>query len=374
MMAPTSQTAETCRVAMFVAPEEPLELRDVPLPSPMSGGALVRIDCCTLCGSDLHTITGHRKEPAPSVLGHEAVGTVVELGTPALSDIAGQPLLPGDRITWSPVVSCGTCPRCRAGMLQKCLSLFKYGHALADGPGTLSGGLAEFIHLRPGTAAVQLPPEVPDEVFSPASCATATIAAAFRAAGSVAGRRVLILGAGMLGLTATAFAKSNEASQVVISDLNRERLARAEEFGADATVLWQNERESFRQQLRETSGGDLFDVLLDVSGAPDAIEAACQLGDVGASIVLVGSVSPTRPVPIDPESIVRRLLTIRGVHNYAPQDLHTAVEFLTRSHSRFPFIQLVEQTFPLERVNEAVELALRSRPVRLAVRPGKENR
>lgn len=357
---------------MFVTPGEPLELQDVPVP-PVSDGALVRIDCCTLCGSDIHTVTGHRNEPAPSVLGHEAVGTVVEVGTPSLLDLDGRPLTPGDRITWSPVVSCGTCPRCVAGIPQKCLSLFKYGHALADGPGTLSGGLAEIIHLRPGTTAIKLATEVPDEVYSPASCATATIAAAFRAAGLIAGRRVMILGAGMLGLTAAAFAKNNEASQVVISDLHQGRLARAAQFGADATVPWQSELEVFRQHLREQAGGDLFDVILDVSGAPDAIEAACRLGDVGGTIVLVGSVSPSRPVQIDPESVVRRLLTIRGVHNYGPPDLRTAVEFLTHSHLRFPFADLIEQTFPLSQVNEAIDLALLNRPVRLAIRPEKED-
>lgn len=370
-VAPSSHP-ETCRVAMFLGPREPLELREVPVPPPIAGGALVRIDCCTICGSDLHTVAGHRNEPAPSVLGHEALGTIVELGTPPLTDVVGQPLSLGDRITWSPVVSCGTCDRCRAGLPQKCVSLFKYGHALAEGVGTLSGGLAEFIHLRPGTAAVKLPVGVPDEVFSPASCATATIAAAFRAAGSIAGRRVMIWGAGMLGLTAGAFAKTKEAATVVISDLNPDRLAQATKFGADATIRWRNEGELFRRQLREKAGGDLFDVLLDVSGAPDAIEAACQLGDVGATVVLVGSVSPSRSVQIDPESVVRRLLTIRGVHNYAPQDLLAAVKFLTHAHMRFPFAELVEQSFPLSQVNEAIELALRSRPVRLAIHPGKD--
>ena len=137
-----------CRAAVFLAPDQPVELREFSLPVPRSGEALVRIDCCTICGSDIHTITGARHEAVPSILGHEIVGTVTKVGESPLTDIDDQPLQPGDRVTWSACVSCSDCDRCHDGLPQKCRRLSKYGHEVAEGREALSGGLAE--HIPPG--------------------------------------------------------------------------------------------------------------------------------------------------------------------------------------------------------------------------------
>ena len=88
-----------------------------------------------------------------------------------------------------------------------------------------------------------------------------------------------------------------------------------------------------------------------------------------AGVVLVGSVKPSRPVSIDPEQVVRRLLTIRGVHNYNPRDLKAAVEFLRQFHDRFPLADLVPPAYSLQDVNRAIDYAVQQRPVRVAVRP-----
>lgn len=361
--------SETTLAALFAGPGRPFELRELPLPAPTAGEALVRVTYCTLCGSDLHTITGARQEPVPTILGHEALGVVAAVGEEPLRDVMGEPLRVGDRVTWSVCVGCGTCDRCVGGIPQKCRNLAKYGHSVATGRGALSGGLAETILLRAGTAAIKIDQAIPDEVLCPVNCATATVAAAYRLAGPLSGKRVLIFGAGMLGLTAAAFATSEEAAQVIVTDLNAERLEQALRFGADGTVVSDADRESFAGRLREAAGTDAFDVVLELSGSPDAVEAAIACGDINAQVVLVGSVMPSREVAVDPETIVRRWLSIRGVHNYTPTDLQSAVEFLRRFHTDFPFAGLVERTFKLADINEAVEFATRERPVRIAVRP-----
>ena len=202
---------------------QPLVFRDLPTPSPGPGEALVRIECCTICASDLHTVTGARIEPTPTILGHEALGFIAALGDPPPTGIDGAPLAIGDRVTWSTAVSCGTCDRCVGGLPQKCRSLAKYGHEIAEGPGALSGGLAERILLRPGSAILRIAPELPAELVCPANCATATVAAALRIAGPIEKRRVLIFGAGMLGLTAAAWAKSLGATVTVI-DIDPRRM------------------------------------------------------------------------------------------------------------------------------------------------------
>jgi threonine 3-dehydrogenase len=359
----------TSRAALFLAAGQPLELRELDVPRPEAGEALIRIECCTICGSDLHTLSGAREEPTPSILGHEILGVVEEVGDPPPSDLDGHPLQPGDRVTWAVFVACGECDRCRQGWPQKCRSLAKYGHALAEGREALCGGLAERLLLRAGSSVVRLDSEIPDTVICPVSCATATVAAACRVGGPLAEQRILILGAGMLGLTAAAFAKSNGAARVAVCDVDPGRLRRAADFGADHAVPWQPDFEELQRGIRSVAEFDAFDLVLELSGAPEAVEAACRLGDVGGRIVLVGSVKKSRPAEIDPERVVRQWLSIRGVHNYAPEDLRAGVEFLTRCGPRFPFEELVPRAFSLSDVNQAIEFAQRERPVRVAIRP-----
>jgi len=365
-MTPTQSA--TCLAAVFHGVDHPLHLESFPIPTPASGEAVVEIECCTICGSDLHTITGKRIEPTPSILGHEILGIVQSIGSTNLVDVNGETLNVGDRVTWSTCISCGACERCLSGLPQKCHHIAKYGHDVAEGRAALSGGLAEYILLRPGTSIVKVPQSISSKVICPVNCATATVMAAYRMAGDVVGKRVLIFGAGMLGLTAIAVAKSRGAKQVAVCDLDTRRLDQAREFGCDEAVTWHDDVHELKTSLLDGE----FDIVLELSGSPDAVEMACQLAAIGGQIVLVGSVMSSRDVTFNPEQIVRRWLSIRGVHNYAPQDLVTAVEFLEQHSEYYPFENLVERSFPLTQVNEAVAFASEHRPVRVAIHPDNE--
>ncbi|MEM7557884.1 MAG: zinc-binding dehydrogenase [Planctomycetota bacterium] len=361
----------TCRAAVFIGAGK-VQLQELELSRPAEGEVLVRIDCCTLCGSDLHTFTGARKEPTPSILGHEIIGQVVAVGATPMRELSGMPLSPGDRVTWSVVVSCNACQRCQSGLPQKCTQLAKYGHALAVGRQGLAGGLAEYVLLREGSAVVKLPEAgehqaARDEILCPANCATATICAAYRAAGEIAGSRVLILGAGMLGLTASAIARAEGAAEVVVVDRDARRLERALEFGASSTIRI-DDAAALTEKLEARSRAS-FDRVLELTGSPALTEAGFSATDIGGSLVLVGAVMPTEAIRLDPEQIIRRCLTVRGVHNYAPQDLQKAVAFLLEYGDRFPFADLVEASFPLDEIENAVQHAIEHKPIRLAIRP-----
>src|SRR5687768_16483782 len=133
------------RAAVFQGPNQPLELRDVPLPRLAEGEALVRVRLCTLCGSDLSTYRGKRSTPVPTILGHEITGELVELGgRTAKHDLRGDMVAVGHRVTWSIAAHCGSCFACTHAMPQKCERLFKYGHERLDDAHPLSGGLAEY--------------------------------------------------------------------------------------------------------------------------------------------------------------------------------------------------------------------------------------
>ena len=356
--------------AVFNAPGQDLELKEFPLPRLAPGEALVRVRCCTLCGSDLHTYQGRRPAPVPTILGHEILGTVEELGAGrSLLDGRGRPLVVGDRITWSIAASCGDCFYCGHELPQKCERLFKYGHEEIRAGHPLSGGLAEYCHLTEGTAVFAVEESLPDEVACPASCATATVVAALRAAGKLRDDVVLIQGAGMLGLTACALARSRGASEVIACDIDADRLQLASPFGATRSVLITEDREELKRSVEEWTGGRGVDLALELSGSAIAVESGLELLRIGGRYILVGAVFPTRPVSLSAETVVRRMLSLRGVHNYAPDDLGEALTFLAGNHQRYPFSELITETFPLRQVERAFQHAITTRATRVAVRP-----
>lgn len=346
--------------AIFQGPDQDLELRSIPFGPPQGGEILVRVLGCTLCGSDVHTFSGRRTTPLPTILGHEIVGVIESMGDAAPTvDMAGEGLAIGDRITWSIVASCGKCFYCERGLPQKCQHMWKYGHEAMRPGHELSGGLAEHCVIAPGTAIMRLPEALPLAIACPANCATGTIAAAIAAAGDIQDRHICVFGAGMLGLTACAMLKSRGAAHVVCVDIDAQRAKRAEDFGADAGIT----PDAFSWE------GEGFDAVLEISGASSAFEAGLQSLRLGGTIVLVGTVFPAPPVPIELERLTRRNIRIHGIHNYTPEDLRTAVTFLAENYERYPFADLVHQWYPLEEANTAFAKSKDPAVIRVGVCP-----
>ncbi|MEV0567152.1 zinc-binding dehydrogenase [Dactylosporangium sp. NPDC050588] len=340
---------DTVRFARWDGAGSPFRVVSTALPARLDAGeVLVEVELATICGSDLHTVAGHRPAPAPTVLGHEQVGRIVGAAP-------GARVRPGDRVVWSVTVSCGACPRCTRGLEHKCVRLRKFGHEPVDAGWTLSGGFATHAVLPAGTTIVPVPEDLPDVVAAPASCATATVAAMLDAAPPLPGRRVLITGAGLLGVTAAAMC-ATAGADVTVSDPDPARRRLATRFGAGRVAA-----------PGEPLTG--FDVALELSGSATAVEGCLAALDVGGHAVLAGSVSPGPPVTIAPERFVRNLLTMTGVHNYRPGHLRRAVAFLTGHAGRFPFAELVGERFGLADLDRAFASAGRSPALRQAVDP-----
>ncbi|MEE2642492.1 MAG: alcohol dehydrogenase catalytic domain-containing protein [Planctomycetota bacterium] len=350
---------KTSNAALFHGPGQPLELLELPLPQPGPGEILVQVEACTICGSDLHTCQGKRKEKTPTILGHEAIGRIIALGSDGEDQSEWQL---GDRISWSVCVSCLDCSFCKAGFLQKCESLQKFGHVEVTAEGPLFGGFAEHVLLPPRTRACRVPPELDARVICPANCATATVMACLDRADNLQGKRVLILGMGLLGLTAAAICKARGATEIAAVDPDPRRLEWAPAFAANrpATSL---------AELQDSGDSGPFDLILELSGSTEAIRQSLPHLAIGGTMVLAGTVMPTDAIQLDPEQLVRRLQTLVGVHNYLPRHLEEAIDFLASQAEEFPFEQLVEKTFALQEINEAVRFAIDAAPVRVMIVP-----
>jgi alcohol dehydrogenase len=258
---------------------------------------------------------------------------------------------------------------CLHDLPQKCERLFKYGHERLTDSRPLSGGLAEYCVLTADTPIVVLPPSLPDAAACIANCATATVVGALRTGGGCRDEHVLILGAGMLGLNAAALCRLRGAAGVYVADVSPARLEQALRFGATACLPFHDDGAALVDDLRERTDGRGVDLVLELSGASAAMASSLRALRIGGRAVFVGAVAPTPPLAIDPEQVVRRLLTIRGLHNYIPADLADAVEFLTAACPQYPFETLVSRPFPLVEVEAAFAEALTGRTLRVAVKP-----
>ncbi|WP_201776911.1 zinc-binding dehydrogenase [Streptacidiphilus anmyonensis] len=314
-----------------------IALETVPVPSLGPGEVLVRVRLATVCGSDRHTVTGRRVQPCPSVLGHETVGEIVAFGEGGAHAVDGRELRLGARIIWSVTLPCGHCDRCTAGNTAKCRTVRKAGHEAWDSPWGLSGGYARHVLLPAGMPIAVVEDALPDALAAPAACATATVMAVTERATPMAGKRVVVVGAGMLGLTAVAAAASAGAASVTAVDPDAERRDLARKFGATEV----------EPAVPDT---EPFDVLLEFSGSSTALQAGLRTLDVQGIAVLAGAVLPDAPVAVAPEAVVRGHLSMVGVHNYEPRHLTAALDFLARTRDRYPWQDLVADPVPLEEI------------------------
>jgi threonine dehydrogenase-like Zn-dependent dehydrogenase len=167
---------------------------------------------------------------------------------------------------------------------------------------------------------------------------------------------------GLLGNLTVAMAKVQGAREIIAVDIMDSRLAQAKRFGATQTYLMDDES-AIKQQLATYK----IDVAVEMSGAPEAAELGVEMLAIGGIAVWIGAVFKTRKVAIDAEHLIRRIITIKGLHNYNFEDLQYALKFMTSHHQDFPFDEIIEKEFPLTEATTAFEYALQHKPLRVGI-------
>jgi putative phosphonate catabolism associated alcohol dehydrogenase len=354
------------RAMVFEAVGQPFSQVQMELPELNTDEALIQIDYTTICTSDLHTFYGKRGGACHSILGHEIMGTIVKVPVEGIHDYYGHSLQIGDRVTWSVYAHDKSDPMAKKGIPQKSNDLFKYGHEPMNGQNPLNGGFATHCHLRHGSTLFKLPSNLSQKEAAPLNCTHATMAGAIRLAGDLNGKNVLVNGVGMLGLSACAIAKELGANTVFSMDVDESRLTHSKKFGVSMgldAVLTASEV----LDIVAKEGG--IDVVIETSGVPSAIEKSMAILNIGGICVMVGAVYTQRDLAINAEHMVRKLLTLKGLHNYAHDDLRFAIDFLSKNHKKYPFGELVGAEFPLHQLDDAFELAHEGTYYRVGIHP-----
>lgn len=361
----------TARAAVYEAPNTPFVIKEYPLRDCREGEVLARIAMSTICRSDIHSYEGLRPNPCPGILGHEIIGVVEQIGAGIDRDMRGDPLSVGDRVTWTEYFYDGPCYyRDILDMPQKCDGVRKYGHDSADLEPHFLGGFAEYCYIVPGTGILKLPDELSDEEATPLNCGVATMISVTEAAAIGMGDVVVVQGLGLLGIYGCAMAKARGARLVIGLDAVPDRLELVRRFGADMALdVTSMDEKELVERVRSASPPDGPDVVIEVCGVPDVIPAGLQMLRTGGRYVLGGLVSPNADVTIDAHLLVKKWITMCGIHNYHPRHLIQALDFVMANRGRFPFKEIVDATFPLEELNTAFEKAAQRSILRAAIVP-----
>ena len=252
---------------------------DVPDPTIQAPtDAIVKIDSSTICGTDLHILEGDVPEVKPgTILGHEAVGTVVEIGSAVTT------LEPGDRVLVSCITSCGRCRFCKEG---------RYGLCTGGGGwifGYLIDGLqAEYARVPfADTSVYKVPAELSDEqVLFLADILPTAYEVGVLNGGVEPGDTVAIVGVGPIGLAAIMTAQLHSPGHIVAIDLDAARLEKALEFGADVVI--DSGREDPVARVLELTDGLGADVAIEAVGVPETFELCADLIRPGGRVANVG--------------------------------------------------------------------------------------
>ena len=304
------------RAAVFHRAEAALTIEQVPEPRADASSLVIAVKCCGICGSDLHMADVHGPEggmrplPAGTVMGHEFCGEVVEVGRDAQARWKV-----GDRVTALPFIGCGSCQPCLAGRGHRCATV-RY-----TGLGDLPGGYAEY--LRVGAAeALRLPHGI-DWRLGALVEPLAVGLHAVHVARIAPGERVLIMGAGPIGLACAMWARHYGAQHVVVSDKVPARLALAERMGATATV--NAGIEDVVGTCKRAAGGRA-DVILECIGLPGTQQLAMDYAPSSGRIVIVGVCMA--PDTVLPPKAISKELQVNYVFMYRKRDFEITIELM----------------------------------------------
>jgi len=325
-------------------------VREVPDPQPAPDEVIVSVALAGLCGTDLHIYAGEISYVYPIIPGHEVVGTIVEMGD-GVAD-----LTLGMRVAFDPNIPCGQCHFCRRLRFNHCLNWQAIGV-------TRDGGFAERVAV-PAKVVYPLG-DLPFEraVFiEPLSCVVYGLQRATPALGD----RVLIFGVGPIGLLLMQAVRRAGAAQVVVTDLQQERLELAARLGVGATVL-AGEDEDQPAALRELAPQG-YDMVIDATGVPAVVACCFDYVTPGGKLLLFGVCPEDATIPFRPFDLYRRDISVYGSFalnvTFGP-----AIELLRGNAVQVE--PLISHRFPLERFPQALEIArTRSEPaMKIVIQP-----
>lgn len=330
----------------------PVEVVDIVVPEPGPGEAVVEVQACGVCHTDLHYREGGINDEFPFLLGHEAAGVVEAVG-PGVTEVE-----PGDFVVLNWRAVCGQCRACAKGRPQYCFSTHNATQSmtLTDGtPLSPALGIGAFIEktLVAAGQCTKVDPQAPAVSAGLLGCGVmAGFGAAVNTGAIGRGDSIAVIGCGGVGNAAIAGARLAGASRIIAVDLDDRKLDWATSFGATHTV--NSDAEDAVDAIRGLTGGFGADVVVDAVGRPETYEQAFYARDLAGTVVLVGVPTPDMQVTLPLLDVFGRggALKSSWYGDCLPsRDFPMLVDLAQQD--RFPLAAFVTETIGLDEVERA---------------------
>lgn len=321
--------------AVMIKDVKKLEVVDILAPVSKNGSVVIDILKSGICGSDIHYwVEG---EPKGLVMGHEFCGVVVDPGD-------RNDLKIGDRVTALPISPCGECRPCLSGSYQYCSKTWDEAVGLSlDNPGAFSSRISVRSDM-----VIKVPDGVSDNEASMIE-PTAVGLHAVHLANIKVGDKVLVIGAGIIGLVCAMFAKMEGASYVAVSEVNKARGKRAVDLGVSDEFFDAKDTNLVQKTSDITQGG--FDVVIDCCGNSPAVSTSLTAVKAGGCVILVGVSLGTVTIPS--VVAVMRELTIKGAIAYTKEEFQTCIDLV--NNKKINLLRFVDDVVGLEEVQNSFE-------------------
>jgi S-(hydroxymethyl)mycothiol dehydrogenase len=345
---------------------EPVEALTINVPDPGPGEAVVKIQACGVCHTDLHYVEGGISDTYPFLLGHEAAGVVESVGP----DVTG--VAPGDFVILNWRAVCGNCRSCLRGRPQYCFSTHnaKQKMTLEDGTELSAAlGIGAFIEktLVAAGQCTKVDASVPPEVAGLLGCGVmAGLGAAINTGAVGRGDSVAVIGCGGVGGAAIMGSRLAGAAKIIAVDIDSRKLSKATELGATHTV---NSRETDPvEAIRALTGGNGADVVIDAVGRPETYTQAFYARDLAGTVVLVGVPTPEMKLELPLQEVFGRGGSLKSswYGDCLPtRDFPMLIDLFKQG--RLALDAFVSETISLDGITEAFEAMRRGDVLRSVV-------
>jgi L-iditol 2-dehydrogenase len=318
------------------APNE-LRLEQRPEPQPGPGEALVAIHSTGICGTDLSIFVGKIRVTHPLVMGHEMVGTILELndGVPT-----GRQMERGDRVLIDPVVFCGSCYQCSKGQVNLCPNGALMGR-------DRDGGFSNIVAV-PAANLYPIPEKISDTT-GPLLQVLTTCIHAQRQTELFPGESALVMGLGVTGLLHLQLAKARGASPLIGMTRTASKRVLAEQLGADLTIDPSDPKAL--ETVQGCTSGRGVDVAIEAVGRGSSLAQSIEFTRIGGRLTLFGTITEKAP-SLPYYQLYYKELMISNPRAAKPEDFPAAIENV--STGRVDLLPLVSGVFPLSRAKEAI--------------------
>lgn len=327
--------------AILVKPGD-MRIMDAAMPNPKEDEVLIKVEYVGICGSDIHGFESGPfippKDPNQKIgLGHECAGTVVSVGSKVTKFKAG------DRVNIEPGVPCGSCRYCREGRYNICPDV----DFMATQP-NYRGALTNYL-VHPESMTYHLPENMDTMEGALVEPAAVGMHAAVEA-GVRPGDKIVILGAGCIGLMTLQACRAMGASEIVVVDIIEKRLAMAQKLGAAAVV--NGAKEDSQERIKEILGNWGADIVFETAGSSKTAAQALNMVMRGGKIMIVGTISGDTPINF---LKINREVKIQTVFRYA-NNYPMTIDAI--ASGKFDVKSMVTDIYPYEEVQRAFEESL----------------